>query len=90
MSARKKEADVARSQLTPTILIVGAITLAGWLWFYFHGLPLDAAATIVLAVAALLLVLLVRAVPYARIFRAVTVKGKRDDAKRRQPRVHQR
>jgi hypothetical protein len=84
MAKQKKKPDTTPSRLTPTILIVGAITLAGWLLFYSLDLPLNADATIALAVAALLFVMLVRAVPYARIRAALATTLKRHDANRRQ------
>jgi hypothetical protein len=88
--ARKKKPETARSRLTPTVLIVGAITLAGWLWLYLNDLHPDRATTVVMALAALLFVLLLRAVPYARIGRALNAKLKPHNSNRRKPRAQQR
>ena len=87
--ARKKKPDTARSRLTPTVLIVGAITLSGWLWLYLNDLHPESDPLImtVLAVAALLLVLLLRAVPYARIGRALKANFKPHRNNRRKPRA---
>ena len=89
MADHRKRSDVPGLPLTPRLLSVGAFTLAGWLWFYFHGEPLDAAATVVLTVAVLLFVELVRAV-YARIRRALTVKHQRRETDRRRRRAQER
>jgi hypothetical protein len=83
MADHAEKTDPPGLRLTPRLLIVGAITLAGWLWFYFQGEPLDAPATVVLMVAALLVVELIRVVPYARISRALTSKRQRHEQDKR-------
>jgi hypothetical protein len=90
MNASKPKSAAAGLQLTPRLLIVGAITLVGWVWFNSQGEQLDATATLVLATATYLLLELVRAIPYRRILRALRAKNQPHATEKRRRRGKKR
>ena len=75
MSASKAKEAAAGLQLTPRLLIVGAIALGVWVWLYVEEQRLNPTATLVLVTGIYLLFELVRAIPYRRIRRALGAKS---------------